>query len=67
MTPSETASLFDLADDGAAAATHAVPPSPLEPGRALADAARKLADVLASGNRLTAAAITSAVRDAWRT
>ncbi len=66
MTPSETASLFDLADDSSAATSDALSPSPVEPGRALADAARELAGVLASGNRLTAAAITSAVRDAWR-
>ena len=66
MTPVETASLFDLPDDGSAAASHAPAPSPIEPGRALADAARGLADVLAAGKRLTAVAITSAVRDAWR-
>ncbi len=66
MTPSETASLFDLAEDGSIAPSDVLSPTPIEPGHALADAARSLADVLAAGNRLNAAAITSAVRDAWR-
>ena len=65
MTP-ETASLFDPADAGSTAASDAASPSPTEPGRALAHAARSLAGVLAAGDRLTAAAITSAVHDAWR-
>ena len=66
MTPIETASLFDPADDGSAAGASNPPPSPIDPGRALAEAAERLADRLAAGERLTAGAITSAVGDAWR-
>ena len=65
MSPPETASLFDPA------AEDPIPPQPLprtrvEPGRAVAEAARNLTSVLEAGHRLVAPVVTTALHDAWR-
>ena len=64
MTPSETASLFDLVVDDTA--PEPAPPARVEPGRAVAEAARNLVPTLEAGRRLAAPVVLDAMRDAWR-
>ena len=65
MTPQDPApSLFDLIDDPAA--PESVPQARVEPGRAVAEAARNLVAVLEAGHRLAAPVVTTAMHDAWR-
>ncbi|MYE02652.1 MAG: methylase, partial [Alphaproteobacteria bacterium] len=66
MTPSETASLFDLAADGSVPDPALVSVPPADPGRAVAATARALVPVLESGRRLAAPVVLDAMRDAWR-
>ena len=65
MTPTDTASLFDLVADDHATADPAPRPK-AEPGRAVAEAARNLVPVLEAGHRLAAPVVTTAMHDAWR-
>ena len=64
MTP-DTASLFDPIPDAPPSPTPA-PETRVEPGRAVAEAARSLVAALEAGRRLTATVVTAAVHDAWR-
>ena len=64
MTPSETATLFDLVPDPAPPGSPQQPRA--EPGRAVAEAARNLVPVLEAGRRLAASVVTAALDDAWR-
>ena len=64
MTPPETASLFDPDVDDTA--LEPAPPARVEPGRAVAEAARNLACMLEAGQRLAAPVVTTALHDAWR-
>ena len=64
MTPSETASLFDLVVDDTT--SEPSPPARVEPGRAVAEAARNLVPALEAGRRLAAPVVLDAMRDAWR-
>ena len=64
MTPTHTASLFDLVAEDPAAPGPAPPTRP-EPGRAVAEAARSLVPVLEAGRRLAAPVVTAALHDAW--
>ena len=64
MTSSETASLFDLVVDDTA--PEPASPARVEPGRAVAEAARNLVPALEAGRRLAAPVVLDAMRDAWR-
>ena len=65
MSPSETASLFDPAAENPTP-PQSLPRTRVEPGHALAEAARDLTSVLEAGHRLTAPVVTTALHDAWR-
>ena len=65
MTPPETATLFDSAA-GNPAPHQPLPQARVEPGLAVADAARNLVPVLEVGHRLTAPVVTTVLHDAWR-
>ena len=67
MTTRDTApSLFDLFPDDPATTGEPAATKRVEPGEALAAAARNLVPLLESGHRLAAPVVTTAVHDAWR-
>ena len=67
MTTRDTApSLFDLFPDDPATSGEPAAAKRVEPGEALAAAARDLVPLLESGHRLAAPVVTTAVHDAWR-
>lgn len=66
MTTRDTApSLFDLFPDDPTTTGEPTATKRIEPGEALAAAALNLAPLLASGHRLAAPVVTTAVHDAW--